>query len=963
MRAMVLCNCKVNFMKRTFLILLLAVAVLVVSLFLFIKSRAFLNLAEDIAGRRTGGTVEIGSLSLKGVHAIVIRDVTVTGGVNGDFTLRLPYTEVGFSPLGLLRKRFGDITVKGPVLSLTGGVPDKEPAGGGTEVSIPFTFGKLSVTGAKILLRPDKRTEIKGLLDLDMYTPGGDSGAEDMINWRVEASVRGLSVYSGDLNINFRDRLLTLRSRGAYDVGAGRMAVELLDVQIQDTGKLILSGVLKNIFSAGPVIDMKVKAAGISLNGLKRLVSGPPVKWLQETRTDAYLEADVAVAGNIGSPALNGALSIRGRSLETGEVRLASFNLMVPFEYRDSLIRSDNFHLTAERAVFSGNDASTYTLKGVSVTGVLEGDPAGRLFRVEPVTLQAGGIKDMEGNMFLNLHEPVVINAAFDYMDDDIQDLVQAFSPAPGFTIKGKASVKTAVTVTIPAGAVPRVAGSVSVSLLDAGFSSGDETMVAEGVSMNAFAGFRFPLPPERIDIAVSSEAGGFELLAGRFYGDFSGKKLTLTAKLGYAADNDMLEISRAELSLAGTGRIIATGDISGVTTSPAFDTDVRLVNISIKDVYDFFIRETFQEQIPGLSQITISGTASADMHVRGRINGFAARGDLTIDDMNIHDSDADVHLTGVNLRLPVDISSPAAAPRTGEAADPGLLRIDRLSWAGLQFKDLRAFPAVRQNALVFKEDIMLPVFGGSIAFRNITWRDILSPERELSLSVNIKDIDLRRAGAVFDMPEFEGTLSGSVPGVSFRENRLLTDGEIIIDVFNGRIKATGLSVDNVFSPITSIRVSLELDEIDLEKLTGTLDFGHVSGILHGYIRDLVIVNGQAESFTASIETVKRKGISQKINVEALRKISILGTGSSSSILDRGMYRFFKEYRYEKLGFRASLKNDRLRLLGIENRGNAGYLVKGGLLPPKVDVISYNQDISFREMVNRLKRVRSAQMY
>ncbi|NOZ69633.1 MAG: hypothetical protein GXP46_10435, partial [Deferribacteres bacterium] len=90
--------------------------------------------------------------------------------------------------------------------------------------------------------------------------------------------------------------------------------------------------------------------------------------------------------------------------------------------------------------------------------------------------------------------------------------------------------------------------------------------------------------------------------------------------------------------------------------------------------------------------------------------------------------------------------------------------------------------------------------------------------------------------------------------------------------------------------------------------------------------------------------------------------ISILGTGSSSSILDRGIYRFFKEYRYEKLGFRASLKNDRLRLLGIENRGNTGYLVKGGLLPPKVDVISYNQDISFKEMVSRLKRVMSAQI-
>ncbi|NOZ69226.1 MAG: hypothetical protein GXP46_08305 [Deferribacteres bacterium] len=951
-------------MKKAFLILLLAGVVLVVSLFIFIQSRAFLTLAGDIAGRRTGGTVEIGSLALEGVHGIVIRDVTITGGVSGDFTLRLPYTEVGFSPLGLLRKRLGDITVKDPVLSLTAGAPDKGPVAGagGRGVSVPFTFRRLTVTGAEIVLRPDNLTEIKGLLDLDMYTSGQDSTAADRLDWRLEASVRGLSVYSADLNIDFRDRLLKLNSRGAYDIRAGHMAVELLDVQLEDTGELILSGVLKNVFSSAPGIDMKVKAAGISLDGLKRLVSGPAVEWLDDIKTDGYLEADIAVAGDIESPALNGLVSVQGGSLETEDIGLASFDIRVPFAYKDLLIRSDAFHITAERAVFSGNGAEPYTLRGVSVTGVLEGDPAGRLFRLEPLTLESEGIKGIKGNVLLNFHEPAVINAAFDYTDDNIQGLVQKFSPAPGFSMKGKLDVKTAVTVTIPGETAPQVAGSVSLSLSDAGFSSDDETVIAEGVSMNAFAGFRFPLPLERIDVAVSSQAGGFELLAGRFYGDFSDKKVRLSAKLGYSPDTDMLEISRAELSLTGAGSVLAAGEISGITTSAAFDTDVRLVNISIEDIYDFFIRETFQEQMPGLSQITVNGTASANMHLKGRINGFTARGDITIDDMNINESDGDIHLTGVNLHLPVDISYPDA-PRPGEAGDFGFLGIDDLSLAGVQLRNLRAFPAVRRNTLLFREDIRLPLFGGSIAFRNITCRDILSPERELSLSVDIKDIDLSRAGAVFDMPAFEGTMSGSIPKVSFMGNRLLTEGEIVIDVFNGRIKATGLSVDNVFSPIPSLRVSLELEEIDLEKLTGTLDFGHVSGILHGYIRDLVIVNGQAESFTASIESVKRKGVSQRINVEALRKISILGTGSSSSILDRGIYRFFKEYRYEKLGFRASLKNDRLRLLGVENRGNTGYLVKGGLLPPKVDVVSYNQDISFKEMVSRLKRVMSAQMF
>jgi hypothetical protein len=103
---------------------------------------------------------------------------------------------------------------------------------------------------------------------------------------------------------------------------------------------------------------------------------------------------------------------------------------------------------------------------------------------------------------------------------------------------------------------------------------------------------------------------------------------------------------------------------------------------------------------------------------------------------------------------------------------------------------------------------------------------------------------------------------------------------------------------------------------------------------------------------------VERKGINQLISVEALKKISILGSGTPASVLSSGIYQFFKEYRYKKMGFRGTLKNDNFLLLGIEAEGNREYIVRGGLLPPKVDVISYTQNVSFQEMLKRLKRVK-----
>jgi len=208
-----------------------------------------------------------------------------------------------------------------------------------------------------------------------------------------------------------------------------------------------------------------------------------------------------------------------------------------------------------------------------------------------------------------------------------------------------------------------------------------------------------------------------------------------------------------------------------------------------------------------------------------------------------------------------------------------------------------------------------------------------------------------------FNIPEFRGTLSGSIPNVLFAGNSLATEGEITLKVFDGRVSISGLSVNRVFSPVPSLKCSIDIEDLDLGQLTGAFDFGHISGIIRGNVSDLVIVKGQAQGFRASLESVRKRGVSQKISVEALKKISILGSGTSTSILDRSIYQFFKEYRYKKLGFRGFLKNDNLLLLGIDSSDGKSYLVNGGLIPPRVNVINYNQNVSFQEMVRRLKRI------
>jgi hypothetical protein len=354
---------------------------------------------------------------------------------------------------------------------------------------------------------------------------------------------------------------------------------------------------------------------------------------------------------------------------------------------------------------------------------------------------------------------------------------------------------------------------------------------------------------------------------------------------------------------------------------------------------------------------LEITGKSSMKLSVQGSMESFNASGEIHIADTNILEKESGNSAKGVNIFLPVDVSYPkASGGQKGKRY--GSFVVQELSWAPLQLMKLEIHPVIWENEVLFKEDIMLPVFGGNVAIRNVHFSDIFDPKRQMGLAIEVNDIDLAEVSVAFEMPRFEGRLSGNIPKVNLIEDRLLTEGAIVLELFGGKMAVSDLSVDNIFSPIASLKSSIEMEDIDLGQLTGTFDFGHISGVVSGRIDDLVVVKGQAESFKASLESHRKRGVSQRISVTALKKISILGTGSSVSVLDRGIYRFFKEYRYSKLGFRAFLKNDNLLLLGVENEGDIGYLVKGGILPPKVDVLYYNQNIPFQEIVRRLKRIK-----
>ena len=168
------------------------------------------------------------------------------------------------------------------------------------------------------------------------------------------------------------------------------------------------------------------------------------------------------------------------------------------------------------------------------------------------------------------------------------------------------------------------------------------------------------------------------------------------------------------------------------------------------------------------------------------------------------------------------------------------------------------------------------------------------------------------------------------------------------------------LEVDSPFSSVPSVKLDALFRDIDLEQASETFAFGRISGTLEGTLNELAMTAGQPSQFRADVRSAEKPGVSQRISVESLNKITVLSSGNDAGALYGGIAGFFDSFRYSKLGFKATLKNDNLSLRGVESRGDSEYLVVGSLLPPSVNVVSHTQAIAFTELLRRLKRIQES---
>jgi hypothetical protein len=412
---------------------------------------------------------------------------------------------------------------------------------------------------------------------------------------------------------------------------------------------------------------------------------------------------------------------------------------------------------------------------------------------------------------------------------------------------------------------------------------------------------------------------------------------------------------------MANIGTIDAAANVERLNQSPVFAVTLQSPGLKTGGIFDSFVRDALKTTYPFLDQLLVTGQLGLSASARGGLADLSASGVLQVQRGVFGAKSGDWQIGPIDLTLPFLIHFPAARMNTGTKVRQGTLVMEAARFGSEAASGFKASLSLRDNVLQFEQPMHLGIYGGTVDVRNLVWSDIIAQPAVATFSVDLKDLQLERLTRALNWYPFTGTLSGSIPRVNWNDKSIRTEGQIQGEIFRGETQITKLEIENPFLPTFSIKSNLRFQNIDLEELTRTFQFGTISGILEGSVTDLIITDGQPAQFFADFHNVERSGVSQWISVEALNKITVLSSGTNANVLYGGLTRLFDSFRYSKLGFKAALKNDKLTLHGIETRDNLDYLVVGTIIPPTVNVISHTQEISFGELVRRLTQIRTSQ--
>ncbi len=372
-------------------------------------------------------------------------------------------------------------------------------------------------------------------------------------------------------------------------------------------------------------------------------------------------------------------------------------------------------------------------------------------------------------------------------------------------------------------------------------------------------------------------------------------------------------------------------------------DLDVHASSADVSGLRDAYLSGWLGAA--GLGDLAMRGALDARLAMRG---GLLDSIDARLDDVHVSDPRGRFAFAGVDG----DVRYSAGAAVAGE------LRVAGGSVYGLDFGPARIPMRSAAGELALASAVDVPMLGGRLAFDHLSIRPASAGElAQMAFGMTLDRLDVAQFTRALGWPAFTGELSGRIPAARFRNDMLVFDGGLSMQIFGGRVDVSALSMERPFGVAPTLSTDIVIDDLDLESLTGVLGFGSITGTLDGRIAGLRLVDWQPTAFDASLRTDRKRGVRQRISQRAVQDLSSVGDASFVSSLQSQLIGLFDDFGYSRIGIDCRLADGVCDMGGLAPRGDDAFLIVAGSGIPRLTVVGINRRVDWPTLVERLVAV------
>jgi len=420
-----------------------------------------------------------------------------------------------------------------------------------------------------------------------------------------------------------------------------------------------------------------------------------------------------------------------------------------------------------------------------------------------------------------------------------------------------------------------------------------------------------------------------------------SGQPIQLTFTANWQPQNQWLDVTHLHFDHPGILR--AEGQLQ-LSTKPSVhitSTRLQIARTSLSGLYQTYMQ-------PFLIGTALDAVKSAG-HVSLKLNyqrDGAASAQVTLDNVYLDDQQGRYGLHGLAGTL-VWTNDKTTPPSHLNWRDGYIYKLT----LGVSRFALEA----RDKGFRLLESATVPVLDGKLQIDSLSLENAGTPQMQWQFRGRLIPVSMESFSQALGWPLLAGELSGVIPRVTYSNGIVQGDGSLQMRVFNGTVTVRNLRLEQPFSIVPQLSADIALERVDLETLTKAFSFGKIQGQLSGRVHGLHMEDWRPVAFEARLATPPDDPSPHQISQKAVDNLSSLG--GVRGALSRSFLGFFDEFSYARLGISCRLQKDVCAMDGLEPAPNGGYyIVKGGGLPPRIDVIGYMHRVGWSDLVERLKR-------